>query len=275
MAEKQFVVTKEIPEYWRITFKNPPLNMFDPYTFAELNVLIDEMEKDEDLKIVVFESADDFFFMDHHDMSQRTDVPDVPGARKFFYNWPIFVERLANCRVISVVKTRGRAWAQGFEFMLACDMRFASKEKAKFALIEAGGTSVPGGGGISWLSALCGRSRALEIVCSADEYSADQGELYGFVNRSIPDDQLDEFVDQFARRIAGFNKRSLMLCKQLVNARAGLPKQADLFTSNYILHGIDFWPEAAEDGKRLAKLGEKYGPDFELNFPTLIAEKPE
>lgn len=145
---------------------------------------------------------------------------------------------------------------------MACDIRFASKEKAKFALIEIGGGSIPGGGGIEWLTKLCGRSRALEIVISSDDYDADTGELYGFVNRSIPDDELDNFVDKFARRISKFPKRAFNLGKEMVNARSQIPSKGDFYMSNFILDSVDSDgdPEIFEQKKKLGL--NTYG-DFE------------
>src|ERR1700709_1601842 len=113
------------------------------------------------------------------------------------------------------------------ELALACDIRFASKEKAVLAQVEVGAAVVPGGGAIEWLTALAGRSRALEIICGADDFDADTAEKYGWVNRSIPDAELDAFVDDFARRVASFEKRALELAKKLVNARGGVPSEAE------------------------------------------------
>jgi len=259
---------------WRVVIGNPPLNLFDPKMFAELNVLMDDIERDKDLKVVVFESADADFFMNHHDVENRLDVPDQPGAMPFFGNWPRFVTRLAQSSVISIAKVRGRARAQGFEFALACDMRFASKERAKFALIEVGGSSIPGGGGVEWLSALVGRSRTLEIVCSADDFDADTGERYGFVNRSIPDAELDAFVDALAERMGRFEKRALETSKKMVNGRAGIPSEGDLWTSNHILQGVDLWPEAQSAFPKLMAAGFGKVGDFELNMGERIGDLP-
>lgn len=267
-------IVRESQAYWRIIINNPPLNLFDPWMFAELNVLMDDIEKDKDLKVVVFESADEDFFMNHHDVASRTTLPEQPGAAPFFYHWPTFVTRLAQAPVISIAKVRGRARAQGFEFALACDMRFASRERAKFALIEVGGASIPGGGGVEWLSALTGRSRALEIVCGADDFDADTGERYGFVNRSVPDAELDAFVEAFARRLSGFEKRALETGKKMVNARAGIPSEGDLWTSNHILHGVDLWPEAQKAFTRLTAAGFGEVGDFELNMAGRISDAP-
>jgi enoyl-CoA hydratase/carnithine racemase len=270
----RLTIIRQSPAYWRVAINNPPLNLFDPKMFAELNVLMDDIERDTALKVVVFESGDEDFFMNHHDVENRLTVPDQPGAMPFFGNWPKFVTRLAQSSVISIAKVRGRARAQGFEFALACDMRFASKERAKFALIEVGGSSIPGGGGVEWLSALVGRSRTLEIVCSADDFDADIGERYGFVNRSIPDAELDAFVDALAERMGGFEKRALETAKKMVNGRAGVPSEGDLWTSNHILQGVDLWPEAGKAFAKMLDAGLGQVGDFELNFAERLGDLP-
>lgn len=270
----RLAVIHESRAYWRVVIDNPPLNLFDPKMFAELNVLMDNIEQDENLKVVVFESGDLDFFMNHHDVENRMTVPDQPGAMPFFGNWPRFVTRLAQSSVISIAKVRGRARAQGFEFALACDMRFASKERAKFALIEVGGSSIPGGGGVEWLSALVGRSRTLEIVCSADDFDADIGERYGFVNRSIHDADLDAFVDALAKRMARFEKRALETGKKMVNGRAGVPSEGELWTSNHILQGVDLWPEAQKAFGSMLEAGLGKVGDFELNFAERLGDVP-
>lgn len=269
--ENRLKIIEETKNYWRVVIDNPPLNAFDPWMFAELNVLMDKMEKNSDLRVVVFESANKDFFMNHHDVENRKKIPEQDGAAPFFNEWANWVSRLVNLHVLSIAKVRGRARAQGFEFALACDIRFASKEKAKFALIEIGGGSIPGGGGIEWLTKLCGRSRALEIVISSDDYDADTGELYGFVNRSIPDAELDNFVDKFARRISKFPKRAFNLGKEMVNARSQIPSKGDFYMSNFILDSVDSDgdPEIFEQKKKLGL--NTYG-DFELNLAERIDE---
>jgi enoyl-CoA hydratase/carnithine racemase len=273
-SDNRLTVIHESPAYWRVVIGNPPLNLFNPKMFAELNVLMDDIERDHALKVIVFESSNAEFFMNHHDVENRLDVPDQPGAMPFFGNWPKFVTRLAQSSVVSIAKVRGRARAQGFEFALACDMRFASRERAKFALIEVGGASIPGGGGIEWLSALVGRSRTLEIVCSADDFDADIGERYGFVNRALPDSDLDAYVDTLARRMARFEKRALETGKKMVNGRAGVPSEGDLWTSNHILQGVDEWPEAKNAFTKMLAAGLGKVGDFERDFAARLGDLP-
>src|SRR6201986_5349150 len=188
------------PAYWQVTIDNPPINMYDPRMFAALNQLMDRIDAADELRIVVFDSGNADYFIAHYDLEDET-VPDVPGAAEFT-RWPEFVTRLAQSRVVSVAKLRGRARGHGSELALACDMRFASKEKAVLAQVEVGMAVVPGGGATEWLCALAGRSRALEIICGANDFDAELAEKYGWVNRSIPDAELEVFLFSLALPVA-------------------------------------------------------------------------
>jgi enoyl-CoA hydratase/carnithine racemase len=272
MSNTPVTVVQESAAYWRVIINNPPINLWDPTLFAGLNALMDDIDSSDDLKVIVFESANPDFFVNHHDLG-NADIPNIPGAKPFSY-WPTFVTRLANSSVLSIAKVRGRARAQGFEFALASDMRFASRERAMFSLIEVGGASVPGGGGTEWLAALIGRSRTLELVLGADDIDADTAELYGFVNRSIPDTELDAHVDAFATRISGFDKRALVLAKKMVNARAEMPTEANLQTSNHILSEVNNWPEGLTALTKLQAAGFGKEGDFELNLGHQIGNLP-
>jgi enoyl-CoA hydratase/carnithine racemase len=189
-----------------VVIDNPPINLYDPEMFAELNVLMDTIDLDTEPKVVVFESSNPDYFVAHYDLERGEMIPDQPGAAEFSA-WPKFVTRLAQSRIVSVAKLRGR-------------------------MVEVGAAVVPGGGATEWLCALAGRSRALEIICGANDFDADTAKKHGWVNRSIPDAELDAFVDDFARRVASFEKRALELAKKLVNARACVPSEAERWGSN-------------------------------------------
>jgi enoyl-CoA hydratase/carnithine racemase len=265
MTTNRLTISRVTPAYWSVIIDNPPINLYDPEMFAELNVLMDTMEADTGLKVVVFESANPDYFIAHYDLERGGVVPEQPGAAEFSA-WPTFVTRLAQSRVISVAKLRGRARGHGSELALACDIRFASKEKAVLAQPEVGAAVVPGGGATEWLCALAGRSRALEIICGANDFDADTAERYGWVNRSVPDADLDAFVEDFARRVASFEKRALELGKKLVNARAGLPSEADRWGSNQSFIGTTSWPETQGLLVKLMDRGLQKDGDFELRL---------
>jgi len=257
------------PAYWMVTLNNPPLNLFDPEMFAELNVLMDQLDADPEVKVIVLDSADPDYFVAHFDIVRGGEVPDQPGAARFD-EWPKFVTRLAQSRVISIAKLRGRARGHGSELLLACDMRFASREKAVLAQFEVGGGVVPGGGASEWLPALVGRSRALEIIIGANDFDADTAERYGWVNRSIPDAQLDGFVDDLARRIASYQTPTIELAKKTINARAGVPAEADRWASNQSFQVAVGWPETQAAIPKLFENGFQQPGEFELKLGERI-----
>lgn len=175
----QFATDRTHPGRWTITFSNPPINMFVPASIVELAALMAEADADPSVKAVVFQSANPDFFVAHLDVSQAARQPEVLGL------WRDVVLRLSSSPVVSIAKIRGRTRGIGNELVLACDMRFASRQGAVFGNPEIGVGLVPGGGALEWLPRLVGRSRALEIVLSGDDFDADVAERYGWVNRTL------------------------------------------------------------------------------------------
>ena len=127
--------------------------------------------------------------------------------------WMETALRLSKVPVVSIASIRGRARGMGSEFALACDLRFASLERAVLGQPEVGVGLVPGGGGMERLPLLVGRARALEIVLGAGDFDADTAERYGWINRALPDAAFDRFVDDLARRIASFDKQALTIAE--------------------------------------------------------------
>jgi len=179
--------------------------------------------------------------------------------------WRDFVLRLSSTPVVSIAKIRGRTRGIGNEFVLACDMRFASRQSALFGNPEIGVGLVPGGGAMEWLPRLVGRSRALEFVLSADDFDADVAERYGWVNRTLDDDDLDSFVDTLAGRLASFDREVLGAAKAQIN-RFGVPTAAELQSSNDMIFPMLALPSAQARRARLRGIGYGVPSDFELNF---------
>ena len=249
---------------WTVTISNPPINLLDQGTIEQLQILVSLFEQDEALKAVVFESADPDFFIAHYDTSRSTESSTQPGPTGY-PPWLDFVLRLSRAPVVSIAKVRGRTRGVGNEFILACDLRFASREKAIFGQPEVGVGVTPGGGALEWLPRLVGRSRALEIVLSADDFDADTAASYGMINRAIDDAKLDEYVEAFTSRIASFDKRTLQAAKGLIS-RDGLPEGRDLEASNRMFFQSLTWPGAQIRRTKVRTLGYGQRTDFELNF---------
>ncbi len=255
----QFNIDHTYPGCWTITFSNPPINMFVPETIVELGVIMTELEEDASLKVVVFQSANPEFFTAHLDVAKAVEKPGVLDL------WRNFVLRLSSAPAVSIAKIRGRTRGIGNEFVLACDMRFASRQNALFGNPEVGVGLIPGGGALEWLPRLAGRSRALEFVLSADDFDADIAERYGWVNRTLDDADLGSFVDTLARRLASFDRKTLAAAKTQIN-RFGTPTASELQSSNDMIFPMLAWPDAQARRGKLRDIGYGVRSDFELNF---------
>jgi enoyl-CoA hydratase/carnithine racemase len=226
--EKRIRVERRSPYYWRVTFDHPPLNIFGPESIPQLNEIVTALETDDRVKVVVFDSAVEGFFITHYDfLAKLEDSTSLPPGRIGLQALPDMLARISRARAASIASIRGRATGVGSELALACDMRFASREKAILSQWEVGAGLVPGGGPMARLPRLIGRGRALEVLIGADDIRGDVAELYGYVNRALPDAELDSFVDALATRIASFDKAAIADTKRLVNI-ASLPPDAEI-----------------------------------------------
>jgi enoyl-CoA hydratase/carnithine racemase len=227
-STKQIHLTRRSPNYWRVTLDHPPLNIFGPETIPQLNEIVTALETDEQVKVVVFDSAVEGFFLTHYDfvtpVENTTRLPPGPTGLQPL---PDMLVRLSRAPVVSIASIRGRATGVGSELALACDMRFASREKAILSQWEVGAGIVPGGGPMARLQRLMGRGRALEVLLGADDIPGDLAERYGYVNRSLPDGELDGFVENLATRIASFDKQAISETKRFVDV-ASLPPDYEI-----------------------------------------------
>jgi enoyl-CoA hydratase/carnithine racemase len=225
---RQIRLERRSPFYWRVTFDLPPLSIFGPDTIPQLEEVIKALEGDADVKVVVFDSAVEGFFLTHYDfLAKLEDSTSLPVGPTGLQPLPDMLVRLSRAPVASIALIRGRATGVGSELALASDMRFASRERAILSQWEVGAGLVPGGGPMARLPRLIGRGRALEVLLGADDINGDLAERYGYVNRSLPDAELDGFVDALALRIASFDKQAIAATKRLVDI-ASLPSDADI-----------------------------------------------
>ncbi|MBX5193503.1 enoyl-CoA hydratase/isomerase family protein [Rhizobium sp. NZLR3b] len=224
----QIRLTSLSAAYWRVTFDNPPINVLGPPFVKEFMEIMAILEANEQVKVVVFDSAVDGFFLNHSDfLANFEDLTSLPQGPTGLEAWPDILVRLTRAPFISIALIRGRATGNGSEIALACDMSFASREKAVLSQWEVGVGLVAGGGPMARLPRVMGRSRALEVLVSAEDITGDLAEAYGYVNRALPDAELDGFVDRLATRIASFDKWAIANTKRLVNA-ASLPPDVEI-----------------------------------------------
>jgi enoyl-CoA hydratase/carnithine racemase len=228
VATAQVKLTRFSPAYCRVTFDNPPLNLMGPEFVLEFRDIMAELEADDDVKVVVFDSAVEGFFLNHSDfVAKLEDLTNIPQGPTGLEAWPDILVRLTHAPFVSIALIRGRATGNGSEITLACDMAFASREKTLLSQWEVGVGMVAGGGPMARLPRLIGRGRALEVLLGSDDIRGDMAESYGYVNRSLPDAELDDFVTALATRIASFDKWAIANTKRLVNA-ASLPPDVEI-----------------------------------------------
>src|SRR5471030_1662383 len=217
----QIRITRRSPAYWRVTIDNPPINVMGPEMVKQFHELINTLEVDEHVRIVVFDSAVEDYFLNHSDFTAKLeDLTSMPAGPTGLPPWPDFLVRLTRVPVVSIALIRGRATGNGSEITLACDMSFASRERAIISQWEVGVGMVAGGGPMARLPQLIGRNRALEVLLSSEDIGGEQAEAYGYVNRALPDADLDAFVEAFATRIAGFDKWAIANTKRLVDRKS-------------------------------------------------------
>jgi len=267
----QITISKSSSAKWTATFNNPPINLIDPDTIGELQDLVAALESDAEVKVVVFRSADPDFFLAHWDvLADKAKVAAMPPGPTGLHPWADVLVRLSRAPVASIAEIRGRARGAGSEFVLSCDMRFASRERGILGQFEVGMGAVPGGNPMARLAGLMGRGRGLEVILGADDFSADLAERYGYVNRSLPDEEIEAFVDSFARRLASFEKHALVGAKTLMN-------EVTLPPDTVFQHALSaFFASTAHEGTRargasLIQRGLQRRSDTELRLGQAVA----
>src|SRR4030081_1988531 len=262
-------IVEKTPAYWRVVFDYPPFNIVNATIFEGLQDLLARMDSSPNLRVVVFESANPDFYLAHFDLTGKTgNITTAVGPSGLPILMDTFV-RLTKSPVVSIAKIRGCVRGGSSEFVLACDMRFASRENTRLGQPEVGVGVHPGGGGTERLPPLVGRGRALEIVLGANDFDGDTAERYGYVNRALPDAELDSFVDALARRIAPSDRRAVSAAKNLVN-QVSLPSADRLLDALNSFQTALTWPEAQHRIQALLEHGLQRESEFEKAWPAVL-----
>ena len=246
----------------------PPMNLLGPELIRDLVSLIQQVEAGDGVKVIVFKSADPDYFISHVDVTRIKENREAAAKLDGDASIGLMLRHLSTSRFISIAQIEGRVGAVGSEFILACDMRFAVRGSATFSQFEPSFGVIPGAGGAQHLARLMGRGRALEVMLSAGDYDADLAERYGWINRALPANEIDDFVSSLARRIAKFPAAGQVVVKERVNAIA-LPSEEDLrHDSDLFLEGVrttEFQQRTQEAMKRGFQTR-----DAEMNLGQLI-----
>jgi enoyl-CoA hydratase/carnithine racemase len=203
-----------------VSINHPPINLLDEVLSQEFDRLGRELEVDENVRVVVLQSALSDFFIAHSGLGRIAAAPKTVSATRAFRLTQTIGERLRNMPKVTIAKIEGRARGGGNEIALAVDMCFAAVGKAIFGQPEVAVGLVPGGGSTQRLPRLVGRGRALEVLLGCDDFSAEMAERYGYINRALPADELTPFVERLAHRIASFPAHTIGHVKAAVDQGA-------------------------------------------------------
>jgi len=231
-----------------VSIDNPPINLFDMPLIEEMVKLGVELKADDEVRVIVFESANPEFFIAHVDVNLIQQLPtsnlQKPTSLSFFHE---MLETFRTMPKVTIGKIEGRARGGGSELLLALDMRFGAIGKAVLNQPEVASGIIPGGGGSTRLPRLIGRGRALEVIMSCEDFSAELAERYGYINRALPPQELSPFVDRLARRIASFPAEAIALAKTAVDAGEGMPTRDALLEEEHCMNQA-LATQAARDG---------------------------
>jgi enoyl-CoA hydratase/carnithine racemase len=205
-----------------VTLAHGTLNLYDLELHERLEQVLDELEAGGDARVCVIESAVDGFFVAHYDVRAILDEPS--GERRIAPGpFNRLMRRFRESPLVTIGKVRGAARGGGCELLLALDMRFAARERARFSQPEAWLGILAAGGGTQRLPAVVGRARALELLLGGDDVDAETAERWGLVNRALADADLDPFVDRLARDIAAHPASAVRSTKLAVNQATAEP----------------------------------------------------
>ena len=257
-----------------VTFNIPPVNIQSIAQLDDLDSLAGILEKDKDIKVVIFQSSIPEFFIAHADITFLKDMSTtaVPRDKVKLSKLQKVLERISNLPQATIAKIEGYARGGGHEFALACDMRFAARGKAIFMQMEVGMGILPCGGGASRMARQVGLGRALEVILSARDFDSDEAERIGTINRALNPDEINSFVNDLATRISKFPSESITACKRTVYASLDLPIEEALKEEEYQLY------QATSQTPAIKRFQQAYDTDFQnkienqRNFESLLMD---
>ena len=255
----------------RVTIDHPPINLLDGELMADLDTLSRQLETDDEVRVVVFDSANPDYFVAHYDIDAllarfATTRPKAGTLSRFH----LVLERLRTLPKLTIAQLEGRARGAGSELLLALDLRFASRERAVLGQPEVALGILPGGTGSQRLPRIVGRARALEVILGAEDFGAELAEQYGWVNRALPQRELGPFVERLARRIASFPPEAVALAKRAVDL-ADLPLHDGLLEEAHLFSQLTATPEARRRMRAFLAIGGQTA-DGELDIQALLGQ---
>ncbi len=257
-----------------VTIDFPPVNVQGQAMLEDLNSLAMRLERDRETKVVIFQSAHPEIWVCHYDTELLKDMSSEAVSRENakLLDLQSVLERISRVPQATIAKIEGFARGGGHEFALACDMRFAARGKYKFMQMEGGMGILPCGGGASRMARQVGLGRALEIILSARDFDADEAEAYGTINKALDPEEIDDYVDALAKRIAQFPAESINACKQTVYESIDKPIDEALKAEAYWLYQATSKTPALTRFRQADEQGAQFDMDNQRNWENMLMD---
>ena len=228
-----------------ITLNRPQrMNALSQQLVKELGQAIDEIDEDEEVRVVII-TGQEKFFCAGADIREEVSVESLKKARVVF-------DRLENLEKPCIAAVSGIAYGGGCELSLLCDLRIVS-DTAQFAVPEVKIGAISAAGGTQRLPRLLGATRAKELLFSGDPIHATEAYRIGLVNKVVPVSSLIEEARKIARLLIDRAPVSLKMIKHAVNTgmnvdlKSGLDYEAHcaalLLTTEDFQEGIKAFTE--------------------------------
>jgi enoyl-CoA hydratase/carnithine racemase len=255
------------------TIDAPPVNVMTVGLLRELAAFAEAVAADDEVRVVVIRSANPEFFIAHFDVEALLSMPvDGPAERPIeIGGFHAMCERFRTMGKPTIAVIAGRVGGGGAELAASCDMRFGALGKMVLNQMEVPLGILPGGTGTQRIPRLVGRGRAMEIVLGGIDVDAPTAERWGWLNRALPDDELESFVDALARRIASFPAEAVAHAKQSVLNADDMSVREGLLEEQFLFQQL-MRTDAARDRMRAFLDAGGQTRDGELRVGELVAE---
>ena len=257
-----------------VTFDFGTVNVQGQEMLADLNSLAMRLERDRDTKVVIFQSANPEVWVCHYDTELLKDMSTEAVSREEaqLSDLQSVCERISKVPQATIAKLEGFARGGGHELALAQDMRYAVRGKFKFMQMEVGMGILPCGGGASRMARQTGLGRALEIILSARDFDADEAEAMGTINKALNADEIDDYVNTLAQRIAKFPAESINACKQMVYESIDKPIDEALKAEAYWLYQATSKTPAVKRFTMADEQGLEHDMENQRNWEKLVMD---
>lgn len=241
----------------KITIDRAPANALSSHVLKEFSSVLDEIEKVEDIRVVLIH-GEGRFFSAGADIKEFTSISSGSEFAKLGEYGQDLFERMEKFPKPLIAAIHGAALGGGLELAMGCHFRLVA-ENAKLGLPELQLGLIPGFAGTQRLPHLVGRARAAEMLFTSDPITGLEAVAYGLANHAYPESELLENAFNLAKKIAKKSPIALKAAIDLLNYTKsdqfyeGVKKEAELFGEVF----------ASNDGKEgISAFIEKREPNF-------------